>query len=66
MPLTATTFDAACRAPMHPSFRWTPVLGDGPARQHRRTEDGNTACGLLGPLNLADGTEERCTDGCWE
>lgn len=60
-PMTTTTVLAAAQAPMHPALRWTPLLSDD-TRQHRRTQAGNTACGLYGPLVLADPTDGHCPD----
>lgn len=61
--MTPTTFEAAIRAPMHPALRWTPIFA-GNEHQHRRTSAGHTACGLPGPLTLAETTLPHC-DRCW-
>ena len=47
----------AGHAVMHPVLQWT--AGGSPAA-HRRTRAGTTACGLPGPLTLADRGTERC------
>lgn len=61
---TATAVLAAGTSPAHPAFRWTPL--DGAETQHRRRPGlEETACGLVGPLLLADTTAPRCTAGCW-
>ena len=62
--MSPATFEAAIKAPMHPALRWTPVFA-GHEAQHRRTPGGDTACGLPGPLTLADLTAQFCSDGCW-
>lgn len=59
--MTTAMLEAAFKAPRHPALRWTPII-DGPRRQHRRGDHGDTACGLAGPLTLAESTDARCPD----
>lgn len=60
--MTTATLEAAVLAPMHPALRWAPP---DEAVQHRRTLDGNTVCGLSGPLVPAEPTHARCARGCF-
>ena len=46
-------------AVMHPALRW--LAGDD-GHAHRRTRAGVTACGLSGPLTLADTDRRPCRD----
>lgn len=57
--MTPQTLAAAADAPHHPALRWYPINGE--ALQHRRhsTVDA-TACGLPGPLSIAESTDGRC------
>ena len=52
---------AASMAPNHPALRWTPVWNPDARGQHRRDGEG-TACGLAGPLTLAEPDDKRCPD----
>jgi hypothetical protein len=45
------------QAPQHPALRWNG--GAGPLA-HRRARDGATACGIPGPLTLADLDDAYC------
>lgn len=58
---TLATIEAAIEAPTHPALRWTPALAGSPM-QHRRGHGDATACGLPGPLTLAETTDARCPD----
>ncbi|MEQ7008334.1 hypothetical protein ABN028_19355 [Actinopolymorpha sp. B17G11] len=62
----ASPLEAAAKlAPNHPALRWWPA---NDAHQHRRSPGGEdtTACGMPGPLFLADATAPRCDNGCWD
>jgi hypothetical protein len=58
--MTTATMTAAIEAPFHPALRWYPANGE--ALQHRRSvsDVDATACGLAGPLMLAETTDGRC------
>lgn len=43
---------------MHPALRW--MTSETPGLAHRRRREGDTACGLDGPLVLAELDTERC------
>ena len=58
--MTPATIEAAIKAPMHPALRWRPVLLEGD-KQHRRGAGDHTACGLPGPLTLAEADLDYCT-----
>ena len=51
---------AARQAPNHPALRWTPRWRPDVRGQHRRVANDETACGLAGPLVLAEATDVRC------
>lgn len=61
-PVTPTLLLAAADAPDHPALRWRPL--EGAELQHRRA-GAQTACGLLGPLGLAESDWGRCP-ACYE
>lgn len=64
--MTPRTLEVSALAPAHPSLRWRPV--GGIERQHRRAhhiakdETPRTACGLPGPLVVADGEADYCPE----
>lgn len=57
--MNLTRLLAAIDSPLHPALRWTPI-GSGTPRQHRRTAIGDTACGVAGPVTLAETSDPYC------